>query len=629
MKRLWILLLALALVLCGCAKPQDPGSGTGPDVPPDPPVDTTPALLKEAVPVGEDGNLWHIDKIDLGRMDHPHLYMVGENLLIVEYLYRDNGSARMYLRLADLKTGQLIQEEALECGGYVRIQVLDDRVGLCDSGDGWVKFLDFSLQELTHYDLDGDWGDWVLSPDGKSIYELHWDHGITKIDLESKTRTTLMQAKEPALMDLGNGELTLSYLDPANQRYRHGVLDLQTGVTQLIKLPANISWVARHGDHYLVTDSGQWELRHLFVGDQHHTTMFYGNQMEILHETGHLYTHDMENRNPTLYTMEGKLISTLRLPGGEWMQMGGKMAWCEAWGGYFLATAQNDGTPRLLFWDPAVQVSGQDLPLEVYQPDQYKPHSAEDSMYQRAQWLSEHYGLDIRIAEQCALDYDEFVGNAVTDTQMLIDAMDVLEQALGKYPQGFFEQLLHGRLESIRIELVSSLRRKDWPEDAAFTSFSAFAQEKGDHYLMVVDVNSCYFGTYYHEFSHIIDRRLQWDSVYREDALYSEDGWLALQPRGFSYSYNYQELPENWGDYLNWFVDDYAMTMPTEDRARVMEYAMNGWEWSFVDRPNLIPKVEYYCKCIRDCFDTTGWPEQTTWEAALMRAQAELAGAAA
>lgn len=629
MKRLWILLLTLLLVLCGCAKPQDPGSGTGPDVPPDPPVDTTPTLLEQALPVGTQGNLWHIAQVDLGRMDHPNLYMAGENLLIVEYLYRDNGSARMYLRLADLKTGQMIREEALECGGYVRIQVQGDRIGLCDSGDGWVKILDTSLQELEHYDLEGNWADWVLSPDMKTLYELFWETGITKTDLETKTRTTLMAAKEPGLMDLGDGELTLTYLDTVTQRYRYGVLDLQTGVIEPITLQANVSWVARHGDNYLATDSGQWELRHLFVGDQHHTTMFYGNQMEILPETGHLYTHDMENRNPTLYTWDGKLISTLQLPGGEWVQMGGKMAWCEGWGGYFLTTARDNGTPRLLFWDPEVKVEGDDLPLEEYRPEEYKPHSAEDSMYQRAQWLSEHYNLDIRIAEQCALEYDEFVGNAVTDTQMLTDAMDVLEQALGNYPQGFFEQLLYGRLESIRIELVSSLRRKDWPEDAAFTSFAAFTQEKGDHYLMVVDVNSSYFGTYYHEFSHIIDRRLQWDSVYREGALYSEDGWLALQPRGFYYSYNYQELPENWGEFLNWFVDDYAMTMPTEDRARVMEYAMNGWEWSFVDRPNLIPKVEYYCKCIRDCFDTTGWPEQTVWEAALARAQSQLADAAA
>lgn len=624
MKRLWIL-LALLVVLCGCAKPQAPG---GSDVPPDPPIDTTPTLLETAVPVGTAGNLWHIDKIDLGRMDHPHLMMVGENLLIIEYLYRENGSARMFLKLTDLKTGALIREIDFDCGGYVRVQVQGDRVGLCDSGDGWVKFFDFSLQELEHHDLDGDWGDWVLSPDMRSVYELHWERGINRVDLTSKTRTPVMEAREPALMHLGNGELTMSYLDMSTQRFAYGVLNLQTGVIEPIRLPVNISWVARHGDQYLVTDGGQWELRHLISGKQHLTTMFFGNQMEILPEKGHLYTHDMENRNPALYTMEGKLISALQLPGGEWVQMGGKMAWCESWGGYFLATARDGDKPRLLFWDPKVAVTGEDLPTEPYKEEESKPQTAEQIVYQRVQWLSEKYGLDIRIAEQCALEYDEFIGAMVTDTQVLTTALDLLEQSLASYPENFFRQLPFGRMDSIRIELIGGLRRKDWPEDAAFTSFAAFTQDKGDHYLMVVDVHSSYVGTYYHEFSHIIDRKMEWDSIYREGALYSEDGWLELQPEGFSYSYNYQMLPENWSQYLNWFVDDYAMTMPTEDRARVLEYAMNGWEWSFVDRPNLLPKLAYYCRCIRDCFDTTGWPEQTVWERALERAQAQLAPAA-
>ena len=56
---------------------------------------------------------------------------------------------------------------------------------------------------------------------------------------------------------------------------------------------------------------------------------------------------------------------------------------------------------------------------------------------------------------------------------------------------------------------------------------------------------------------------------------------------------------------------------------------MIGASWSFSQRPNLIPKLEYYGKCIRDTFDTTGWPAQTLWEQTLEQAKQELAGAAA
>lgn len=621
-KRFWIFIVTLIILLCGCANPQVP---TNPDdnSTKDDPVDTT-TLRDTALPVGTDGNLWHIAEIDLGRMDYPNLHMVGENLLIVEYLYRENGTARMYMKLTDLKTGAYLAEIDLDCGGYVRIQVQGDRIGLSDSGDGWVKILDASLQELKHYDLGGDWGDWVLSPDMQYVYDLHWENGISRIDLTTQAQVPVMEVREPALMNLGDGELTLSYMDVTTQRFSHGVLNLTTGVISPVQLPVSIGWIAKHGDRYLVTDGSQWERRHFFVGDQHKTTLFNGNQMEILTETGLVYSHDMENRNPALHTMDGKFVSALNLPGGEWIQMGGKIAWCESWGGYFLTTARDGGGARLLFWDPQTSVAGSDLSLETYKPEEPKDHIADESLYQRAKQLGEMYGLDIRIAEECALEYAEFSADVGTNVWQMTAALDTLEKVLSKYPQGFFKQLPYGRLNSIRIELVSGLRRKDWPADATYTSFAAFTQEMGDHYLMVVDVLGNYEGTYYHEFSHIIDRRLEWDSVYRAGALYSEDAWMELQPQGFAYSYSYQAPPENWGDYLNWFVDDYAMTMPTEDRARVMEYAMNDWGWAFVDRPNLIPKLEFYSKCIRDCFDTTGWPEQTVWETILAQAKTQL-----
>ena len=624
MKRIWILLLAL-LLLTGCAKPQHPsdpdvnggqqqgqqnGSSSG---------SATGQLRQQAVAVGTQGNLWHIDQIDLGHADYPNLHVVGNNLLITEYLYRENGSSRMFLKLMDLKTGTLIREVYFDCGGYVRIQVQGDRVGLADSGDGWVKILDASLQVLESYDVDSDWGEWIFSPDMKYVYELHWQKGVTRIDLSSKTRTPVLQVRDASLMHLGKGELTLSYLDAATQRFCYGVLNLQTGTLEPLDLPVNIGSVARYGDQYLVTDGVQWELRHLISGSKHQITLFLGNRMEILPETGHLYTHDMESQNPTLYTMDGALISALQLPGGEWVQMGGTIAWCENWGGYFLVTASDTVKPRLLFWDPKVATTGDDLPLEPYREEETKPQTAASMLYQRAETLSARYGLDIRIAEQCALEYDEFQGQMVTDTQALTAALELLEKSLKSYPENFFSQLLYGNIGSIRIELISNLQRKDWPTDVPFSSFVAFTQEMRDHYLMVVDINTCYVGTYYHEFTHIITKRMQWDAMYREDALFQGDAWLALQPDGFSFSYDYQKLPENWGDYLTWFVDDYSMVNPAEDQARVMEYAMNAWDWSFEDRPKLVYKLAYYSVCIRDCFDTTGWPEQTLWEETLAR----------
>ena len=123
----------------------------------------------------------------------------------------------------------------------------------------------------------------------------------------------------------------------------------------------------------------------------------------------------------------------------------------------------------------------------------------------------------------------------------------------------------------------------------------------------------------FHEISHVIDARLKWDSMIREDALYSEDAWLALQPEGFHYAMSYTEMSEELLRFMKsgYFITDYALAYPTEDRARLMESAMGNYTWDFEPGSGTRMKLQYYADCIRDCFDTDGWPETTSWEQVL------------
>ena len=69
-----------------------------------------------------------------------------------------------------------------------------------------------------------------------------------------------------------------------------------------------------------------------------------------------------------------------------------------------------------------------------------------------------------------------------------------------------------------------------------------------------------------------------------------------------------------------YFVDSYSTINPTEDRARVMEYSMSDYgAWTFEDAAGLAQKLDFYCRCIRQAFDTTGWPEVVRWEQYLDR----------
>ena len=59
------------------------------------------------------------------------------------------------------------------------------------------------------------------------------------------------------------------------------------------------------------------------------------------------------------------------------------------------------------------------------------------------------------------------------------------------------------------------------------------------------------------------------------------------------------------------------MVFPTEDRAELMAEAMIGISWPFEPGTGCRAKLQFYSDCIRDCFNTDGWPETTHWEQAL------------
>jgi hypothetical protein len=128
----------------------------------------------------------------------------------------------------------------------------------------------------------------------------------------------------------------------------------------------------------------------------------------------------------------------------------------------------------------------------------------------------------------------------------------------------------------------------------------------------------------HHELSHAIESKIDWESNVTLD----ETQWQTLNPDtdeyGDSYAYSYVDaVPEamepfvyDWDDPTDaYFIDEYSLTYPTEDRARIFEYVMcpdNAWI-DFDDTPYLKEKLNYYVQVIREAFDTTGW-EDVRWE---------------
>ena len=297
--------------------------------------------------------------------------------------------------------------------------------------------------------------------------------------------------------------------------------------------------------------------------------------------------------------------------------VGSDFVWSGYWDGYFFADF--DGvSSRLMFWDVNAATEGDDLPMSPLGEAQQSQPVVEPQLYERAEALSKRFGVEIRIAEQCEMSYTHYDTYALTDPTFIRSALDVLENALSQYPDGFFRQLCYGSVESIRIELVGGMTLKDTVKDRTDDP-NAFAQNRGSYYLIALDGFMIRQQTVFHEFSHIIDKRLEWDSMIREDAIYSEEAWLALQPEGFQYAMSYIDTSEAMQAYMktDYFVSDYALTFPTEDRAVLMAAAMEQNSWDFEAGSGRRTKMQFYADCIRDCFDTTGWPATTIWEQVL------------
>lgn len=634
--RLLAIGLCLMLTLSACQGHIPTNETSGPTAEPTqapttqaPTAPPSSAFLDSKQPVEGRENLFYLPGTpmeDLKGYDYFEMYPLGENLLIHTSLYAgDDLNPAENLMVLSLADGSVINKVAFDQGDSFSITTRDSWVLAVNNTKHQFSVYDETLALQQQYSLplfeEGWIDDWMVSPDLKTLYVVSWNQGIHAVDLAAATATDFIPgAKWCTASARSQDNMILNYIDGDTQRRCWASLNTATGKISPLSLPESTQPICDVQGTMLLQDTVDYEKYHLVNGNSHLTFLPPGYSVSQINASGHLFCTTEDGLS--LYDQNGEFLSCVRAPQGEWIWAYNSIVWLEDFHGYLLICQDEDSRLKLYFWDISIPVSGDDLIFTPYDDSIPGGEAVSQELYDRAKAISEQYGVDIRIADQCQLEYSDYTSVPVTDENDLTWALDGLENALSAYPEGYFGQLRYGDIQSIRIELIQELTRTDWPEDAAFGSFNGFAQEIGNTYLVVVDIYSSSESTYFHEFSHITDNRLSWDAMLREDALYSEDTWTSLQPEEFSYSYSYSELPEDIDQWVYtdapWFLDSYSCTYPTEDRARIMEYAMMGWNWDFQFEP-LYDKLDYLSLCIRDCFDTTGWPEVTAWEAPLFQ----------
>ena len=648
MKRLLALLLLLCL-LTGCgAAPAEPSEPVKPSFVPaepepaqEPEPDPEPSLMDGRQPVEGCASLYELTGSDITANNYQDLYPFGEALLAsgLDYESAPDGSGvlTIHTRLAviDQDTGKTLTETTLSDVDTPAIQVCGSTVAVCDWGLGRVFLLNEDLSVRLEQNIkptgyqpeESSWCTSYVSTDASTAYAVA-ETALVAVDLASGSQTPVLEGVSGLYAGtLSGSAVSLNYIDISTQRTCYAVLDLTSGEVLPVPFSGNFYSTQYSGGVWLAGVSSSSSFGRYLFGTAENAGFLEMEEgtPELLPSPPRLMTNtvsaDGNSRVLTLYGADGSFLATGSLP-NDYDTYESSLVWSEQYGGYFFTSTRYDGLVHLYFWEPDLTGTGEALslrPLSEIQPEVGGSAVAQE-LYDRAAAIGETYGVTVRIADQCPTEYSTYRADQDLDYWHISDGLTILETALSSYPDGFFSQLLYGSYQEIVINLTGTIY-SGAPEDSnGFTSFAAFVEQQDWTHVMVADLGqgSGLLENFYHEFSHIIDGKLDFDAMLRPEALYSEAGWSALNPPDFSYTYDYYNLPEDiyLDGYDSYFVDTYSRTFPTEDRARVLENAMAGWDWYFRDGQHapLREKLTYYAACIRDAFDTTGWPDVTLWE---------------
>ena len=221
-------------------------------------------------------------------------------------------------------------------------------------------------------------------------------------------------------------------------------------------------------------------------------------------------------------------------------------------------------------------------------------------------------------------DFDiyDYVGVAELDLYEIRKAMLTAEEVLNKFPKGMLTEAYSETHKGLRLYLCADIYGV---QSGSISTAGGVTTEQDGYIAVVLDIHEDIWYNIAHEFSHVFDNRIQ------ELSTYDGDDWIAVwdaaTPLDGAYVYSYDDYTENHKYTMDydfdtpenvWFVDGYARTFPTEDRARLFEYMFMPQDDSvsrnIYDFDNLVNKAKLYSYILRQCFPSCNTETSNVWE---------------
>lgn len=286
---------------------------------------------------------------------------------------------------------------------------------------------------------------------------------------------------------------------------------------------------------------------------------------------------------------------------------------------YISAHSTQETAWWILRWNyEAFPPVSEDSCLEPYYTRDFPDVQGQASCETLARELGEQYGISVLLFDEAAAcapwDYAFTAEYRVDKTNW---ALEDLKATLEAFPEGFLTKLRQD-WEDLTVCIVDTIQGT--AESGSLDSAEGLQFQNGSHFYIALapKEEDSLKHTLFHEFSHLIDNR-----VLTKTGAY--DNWNDLNPQDFAYSLDLNADMTPYKALLTGpdrvFIDNYAMTFPAEDRARIFECACtSGNEEDFVS-PILQAKLQRICTGIRQAFDLEDAPERFLWEQYLTSAQ--------
>ena len=381
-------------------------------------------------------------------------------------------------------------------------------------------------------------------------------------------------------------------------------------VSDACRFETGLGILLEDGQVLLLPDSGGAQKLTLEEGEQ---------MVGFLPEIGGLITcrNDTAGLTLRLYTLfQGILRSSVLLPEVDLVGTG-----CVSADGtlYISAHSTQETAWWILRWNyEAFLPVSEDSCLEPYYTRDFPDVQGQASCEALARELGEQYGITVLLFDEAAAcapwDYAFTAEYRVDKTNW---ALEDLKATLEAFPEGFLTKLRQD-WEDLTVCIVDTIQGT--AESGSLDSAEGLQFQNGSHFYIALapKEEDSLKHTLFHEFSHLIDNR-----VLTKTGAY--DNWNDLNPQDFAYSLDLNADMTPYKALLTGpdrvFIDNYAMTFPAEDRARIFECACtSGNEEDFVS-PILQAKLQRICTGIRQAFDLEDAPERFLWEQYLTSAQ--------